>query len=76
MRTQKKISSDCSRAGQIGASIRWENHVKVSTSLIRINTHDRDYLSCLAARRGVSVGRVVAIVCDCLRSGKISLPSA
>lgn len=76
MRTQKEISSDCSRAGQIGASIRWENHVKVSTSHIRINAHDRDYLSYLAARRGVSVACVVSIVCDCLRSGQISLPEA
>ena len=76
MRTQKKIISDCSRAGKIGASIRWDNHVKVSTSLIRINTHDRDYLSTLAARFRVSVGCVVARLCDGLRSGKISLPEA
>ena len=74
MRSQKKIISDCSRAGKIGASLRWENHVKVSTSLIRINTYDRDYLSFLASRRRVSVGRVVCIVCQLLRSGKISLP--
>lgn len=76
MRSEKQIFFDCSNAGKLGASIRWENHVKVSTSLIRINTHDRDYLSDLAARRCVSVGRVVAIVCDCLRSGEISLPEA
>lgn len=76
MATQKKISSNFSRAGKIGASIRWENHVKVSTSLIRINTYDRDYLTYVAAYRRVSVGRVVAIICECLRSGKISLPSA
>ena len=74
MRSQKQISSDCSRAGQLGASIRWENHVKVSTSLIRINTYDRDYLSRLAARRRVSVGCIVGSVCDFLRSGKITLP--
>ena len=76
MRNQKQIISDCSRAGQLGASIRWENHVKVSTSLIRINTNDRDYLSTLAARSRVSVGCVVARLCDGLRSGSISLPSA
>lgn len=74
MRSKKQISSDCSRAGRLGASMRWENHVKVSTSLIRINTYDRDYLFCLANRRRVSLGRFVGIVCDFLRSGQISLP--
>ena len=71
-----KISELRRKAGLAGSASRWANHEKVSTSLIRINSHDRDYLSHLAACRRVSVVRVVGIVCDCLRSGKISLPSA
>lgn len=76
MRTKKKISSDCSRAGQLGASIRWENHVKIPTTQIRINTYDRDYLSSLASGNSISVARIVAFLCDRLRFGEISLPTA
>ena len=76
MRSTKQIILDCSRAGHLGASVRWENHVKIPTTQIRINTHDRDYLSNLASHNSISVARIVAFLCDRLRSGEISLPTA
>lgn len=71
--SKEKKSIACSNAGKLGSSLRWLNHVKVETSLIRVNAYDRDFLVGLAAANSLSVASVVSRLCCALRDRKISL---
>lgn len=63
-------------AGKLGSASRWKDHVKVETTLIRVNTYDRDFLVCLASDNSLSVASVVSRLCRALRDCKISLPES
>ena len=58
MRSRKQISSDCSRAGSFGASVRWANHQIIPTTLIRVYKNDADFISSLRAVHGSAASSV------------------
>ena len=70
---EKKIAS-CSRAGFLGASIRWANHTKVKTKLIRIKQDDYDFFSLLASHDGTITDAVSLAVSHCRCCGLFSHP--
>lgn len=60
-------------AGKLGAASRWKHHVKIPSTLIRVNKNDADYLTNLAAVSSLSVAVLVSRLIQSLRANKISL---
>ena len=52
-------SRQCSKAGKLGCAVRWSDHVKIETALIRINKNDHLRLSALSRRYRLSIASVV-----------------
>lgn len=53
--SEEEKSIDCSRAGKIGSAIRWKDHKKVKTKLVRIYEADYRAIRWLAAFRRCSI---------------------
>lgn len=71
-----KIDYKKSAAGKLGAASRWKDHVKLSTTLIRVYKNDADYLANLAAVSSSSVAVLVSRLIQSLRARKVSLVSS
>ena len=57
-------SRQCSKAGKVGAAVRWFDHEKISTKLTRIYTDDFNYLADLSFSSGYPV---VLLVHRCIQ---------
>lgn len=55
----KRKNTDKSFAGKLGASARWKDHIKIQTTLIRVQKNDADSILCMAALSGISSSAVV-----------------
>ena len=66
MNTKNKINSDKVRAGSIGASVRWQDHVKKPTTHIRIYQDDYNKLVSLVGKLSSvdSISAAVAYAVD------------
>ena len=69
-------SASCSRAGSFGASVRWANHEKVKTKLIRIKEDDYNFFSLLSSHDGTIIDAVHHAVCHCRRCRLFRYPSS
>lgn len=70
-----KVVNQKSFAGKLGAASRWKNHVKISTTLIRVNKNDAAFLTDLASCYGISVGVLVSRIIQLLRADKVAIVS-
>lgn len=70
------IVNQKSAAGKLGAASRWKNHVKIPTTLIRVNKNDADYLTDLASFSGNSVAVLVSRIIQLLRADQVALVSS
>ena len=70
MNTKKKINPDKVRAGSIGASVRWQDHVKKPTTHIRVYQDDYNKLVSLVGKLPTVdyISSAVAYAVDCVCS--------
>lgn len=56
-----------SRAGKIGSSSRWKNHIKEETKLVRVYTNDYDFIASYCDNFGISFIMAFRYLCRFVR---------